>query len=182
LILCQGSSPQYGYILVEGEAGVYQLAMNGIEYLAYEYGDNELFGEVEILNGRSIVSNIRANGLCRVIRIAKDDFMRWIEADPAFQLYVCRQLAEKLYNASIISVTHIAYPLKYRVLYYLWDACQHGNKYIKKSDIISRLGSSERSINRIIKELANSIMLETGRGVVKVNSMESIIEEMKRYE
>jgi CRP-like cAMP-binding protein len=182
LILTQGAAPQYAYILVEGEAGVYQLTLNGIVFLAYVYSDEELFGEIEILNDRAVVSNVRANRLCKTIRIGRNDFTRWVQADPDFMLFVCRQLAEKLYNTSINSVTNIAYPLKYRLLYYLWNAWQQGDKYIKKGDLIAGLGSNERSVNRIIRELADSGLVESDSGMIKVSSYDGVLEELRRYE
>jgi CRP-like cAMP-binding protein len=182
MILIQGASPEYAYILVDGEAGVYQLTMNGIVFLAYVYSDDDLFGEIELLNEKPVVSNVRANRLCKTVRIGRDDFYRWLQADPAFALFICQQLADKLYASSINSVTNIAYPLKYRLLYFLWNANQQGNKYVKKEDIIAALGSNERSINRIIQELAGLLLVESDRGLVKVNSCDLILQELRKYE
>jgi CRP-like cAMP-binding protein len=182
VILNQGDPAEYVYILSEGKAGVYQMALNGIEYLAYIYHGDELFGEIEIFNHKPILSNVRANQACKTIRIAKVDFIQWMQAEPGFAFFICQQLAEKLYQTSVNSVTHIAYPLKYRVLSCLWNHFQRGNQYIQKADIIHSLGSNERSVNRILQELVNSRQVESDRGMVKINSIEDIAKQLQEYE
>jgi CRP-like cAMP-binding protein len=180
LILTQGDPPQYVYILLKGEAGVYQLTTGGLVFQPYLYRENELFGEIEVLNGKAIVSNVRANRFCQAICIPGAGFIDWLQNDPAFSLYIQRQLAEKLYNNSINAVTHIVYPLRYRLMYYLWNVYQQGTIYVKKEDIIAGLGSNERSVNRILKELLDLTLVEADRGVVKIISVERMLAEMRQ--
>ena len=182
LLLTQGDPADCVYLLLEGEAGVYHLTLNGIQVLESIYGTAELFGELEVLNARPIICHVRARTVCRVIRIEAASFIRWLQADPDFALFICRQLADKLYHASLASVTNIAYPLKYRVLYFLWTASQRGSSSIRKEDVIAGLGSNERSINRVVRELIDAGLIEADRGAIRIRSQSDIVHEMSRFE
>ncbi len=182
MILTQGDAPGYVYVLIEGEARVCHLTMNGIQYLEYVYTDGELFGEIEVLNHKEIIADVHASSSCTTLRIASADFIRWLNADPEFSLFICRQLADKLYNACLSSVANIAYPLKYRVLYFLWNATQNGNSTVRKEDIITGAGSNERSINRILKELSGTGLITSEPGLVKIGARVLLLQAMRKYE
>jgi len=180
-MLVQGDAPRYVFILTGGEASVYLLTSNGIRYLECIYADDELFGEVEVLNNQPVLCNVVARSVCRVIRVEKAAFLSWIQSDPAFALYVSRELAGKFYLACQTSVTHIAYPLRYRVLFFVWQAAQQGNSYIRKEDVIAGLGSNERSINRMIKDLQEDGLIEYDQGIIRILSKEEVIKAMSSY-
>jgi len=115
------------------------------------------------------------------VRVTKADFLAWFRQDPDFATYIGEQMAEKLYRACLTWATNVVYPLKYRVLYYLWTNAQAG-KTVLKEDIITGLGSIERSINRIIKDLVEEGLISYEEGVVRVLSTEGVVREMRRYE
>jgi transcription initiation factor IIE alpha subunit len=66
--------------------------------------------------------------------------------------------------------------------FFLWQATQNGRSYIRKEDIIIGLGTNERSINRIIKDLGEARLIEYDRGTLKILSKENILQEMGQYE
>lgn len=181
-LLTQGEAPRHVFILEDGEASVYLLTANGIQYLEYIYTGDELFGEVEVLNSQPVLCNVVARSKCRVIRVEKANFWGWIQADPAFALFITRQLADKFYRACQAAITQIAYPLRYRMLFFVWQATQQGSPYIRKDDVVSGLGSNERSVNRIIKDLVEAGLFEYDRGMLKILSKEAVIKEMSWFE
>jgi CRP-like cAMP-binding protein len=182
LIMAQGEPVEAVYILLEGETRVYHLTSKGINYLEYIYTRGELFGEIEALNGKAIISNVRASTKCKAIAISKAAFIQWMRADPDFSVFIGSQLADKLYLSSQASVTNITYPLRYRVLYYLWEAFQRQAIYISKEDLVAGLGSNERSVNRIVNELVEEQLVECDHGVIKLCPQANILSEMAKYE
>jgi len=181
-LLTQGDEPGDVFILLEGQAMVYLLTPNGVHFLEYIYKDNEIFGEIEALNEKPIVCSVVARSLCKVIQIGKRPFIDWMRADTAFAVYISRQLAEKFYQSNLSSATHIAYPLRYRMLFFLWQSTQQGNPYIRKEDVVRGLGSNERSTNRVIKQLVEAGLVEYDRGVLKIGSLEAALTEMSQHE
>ena len=182
IILSQGDPAKYVYILLAGEARVYHMTLNGINFLEYIYGEEGIFGEIEILYEKPVLADVVAQSDCRTMRMEKEGFIRWMRIDPNFALFISQQLAEKFYQASLASATHMAYPLKYCILYLLWSASSTTNPAIPKEDLINRLGSNERSINRIVKELVEAGLVENEKGLVRAISISGIMGEMRRYE
>jgi CRP-like cAMP-binding protein len=181
-ILTQGEPVEAVYVLLEGETRVYHLTPNGINYLEYIYTPGELFGEIEALNGKPGSSSVRASSTCGAIAIPKPAFLDWMRADAGFSTFIAGQLADKLYQSSQASVTNITFPLRYRVLYYLWEAHQRRVAYVAKEDLVAGLGSNDRSVNRILKELGDARIVESDRGVIKLCSPADVLREMARYE
>lgn len=182
VILEQGSSPENVFFLTSGEARVFTLTMNGSSYLEHIYSAGELFGEFEALNCRPYLSSVLASCRCETVRIANDDFLEWMKSDAEFSMFISRQLADKLYNSGLDAVVNIVYPLRYRVLYFLWNVAQNKNHPIAKEDVIAGLGSNERSVNRIIKDLVNSLLIDYDRGMISIPDLDELVKEMKRWE
>jgi CRP-like cAMP-binding protein len=181
-IMEQGEDAAQVHILVEGEAKVIHTTIHAIEYLVYIYSPTEIFGEVEAINNKPLVSSIQASGLCKTVSISNEDFLFWMKTDPEFSLFISRQLADKLYETSLTSAVNITSPLRYRVLYYLWNANQQGQRYIPKKDVIAGLGSNERSINRVLKSLINEMVIDYEGGLIRVAELQDLVLEMKKYE
>lgn len=182
IILEQGAHPDYVYILTSGEARVYSLTPNGSRYLEHIYAAGELFGEFEALNERPYLCSIQASGPCQAVRIEDADFLAWMKADSDFALFISRQMADKLYRSSLDAVVNIVYPLRYRVLYFLWNVAQNGAQEVRKEDLIAGLGSNERSVNRILRDLINGLLIDSDRGMISIPDLDELVREMKRYE
>ncbi len=182
MILSQGDPPEFVYILTAGEAKVFTLTLNGSSYLEHIYSAGELFGEFEAINLRPYLSCIQASSACTAVRMTNSAFLEWMKLDPEFSLFISRQMADKLYQSSLDAITNIVYPLRYRVLYFLWNVSQNGRKTIRKEDLIAGLGSNERSVNRIIKDLINALLIDYDRGVITIPDAGELVKEMKRFE
>ncbi|MBI9044622.1 MAG: cyclic nucleotide-binding domain-containing protein [Anaerolineaceae bacterium] len=182
LILSQGDSPNYVYILLSGKAKVYHLALNGITFLHYIYRDIELFGEVEVLNQRPIISYVEAETNCKLKRMDEELFNNWLQSDPAFNTYVQLQLANKLYEASVNSVANIVFPLKYRVLYYLYQQKMKGLVHVSKEELLIGVGGKLRSLNRILIELMDEEVIDYDKGLIRILSVTEVFDQMKIYE
>jgi CRP-like cAMP-binding protein len=183
LILEQGQEPEAVFFLLEGEVKVFHLVLNDIQLLEYIYSNEGLFGEIEVLNGQPVLADVRAATSCKVIRLEKTAFLDWLRSDAEFALSIAGQTADKLYAACLSSAANIAYPLKYRVLFFLWSRQETGITSISKSDLVTGLGSNERSINRILKELMDAGLVTVEHGLIHSSSSRSLLlSEMRKFE
>ncbi len=179
LILAQGAPAEHIFFLRAGEAKVLTLTANGTHYLQYIYAAGELFGELECLNGQPVLSTVRASARCEMLRLAAGVFMDWMRRDAALACFISQQLAEKFYRLGLNAVINTVYPLRYRVLYYLWNASQQGQRSVSKADLVAGLGSQERSINRILRDLVNALVIDYDRGLVKISDPEHLALELR---
>ncbi|QUI24477.1 Crp/Fnr family transcriptional regulator [Vallitalea pronyensis] len=182
-IMCQGDEPAYAYFLISGQVQVYHIAGNGIQYLEYMYKDNEMFGEVEIINDREVLSFVKAvTDVCHLKRISKVNFMEWMKLSKDFNDYVMYQLANKLYDAALVSVVNILYPIKYRVMNYLKKQMEQGHHYISKEQLLLAIGGKMRSLNRILMGLVQEDIIDYDHGMLKIKDMNKMLYEMENYE
>lgn len=181
-ILSQNEASHYVYILRKGRAKVYFSSPIGVIFLEYIYNDGELFGEVEVLNNKPILSSVEAISFCEVIQISKENFINWLKFDGDFSLFINKQLADKLYMICIHSETNIIYPLKYRLLFFLQNHISNNyQKGVPKDILVEGLGSNTRSINRIIKELVDEGIIIYDKGIIKIASCDKLKEELKNF-
>jgi len=61
LIMAQGEEAEAVYFLLEGEAKVYHLTLSGVHILEYIYSTGELFGEIEALDNKPVLTDVRAS-------------------------------------------------------------------------------------------------------------------------
>ena len=159
-------------ILIQNE-----ITPTGVKYLERTYCENELFGELEIFADKPILNYVEAIEPCEAIKISKESFLEWIKYDSDFSLYVHIKLSEKMYHTSINSKANVAYNLKDRVLFFLWKFLNdHNLNTVHKDILVEGVGSNIRSVNRIIKELANENIVEYNKGFIKVNDINNLVD------
>ena len=116
---------------------------------------------------------------CEVIKIPRDAFLEWIKYDSDFSLYIHVELSRKMYHTSINSKANVAYPLKARIIFFIWSFLNdHKVDTVHKDILVEGVGSNIRSINRIIKELVNENLIEYNKGFIKVKDMDKLVDEI----
>lgn len=181
-ILIQNEDANFVYIMKKGKAKVYSLTSSGIRYLERIYSEYELFGELEVFINKPILNYVEALEPCEVIKIPKDCFLEWIKYDSNFSLYINIQLSHKLYTTSINSKANIVYPLKHRLIFFLWRFLdEHNLNTINKDLLVEGIGSNIRSVNRIIKELVSDNIIDYNKGFIKVKDMNKLINIVFSY-
>lgn len=176
-ILFQNETANSVYIIKRGKVKVYSLTHTGVKYLERIYCEYEIFGELEIFIDKPILNYVEALEPCEVIKIPKESFLDWIKYDSDFSLYIHIQLSHKLYTTSVNSKANIVYPLKYRLVFFLWRFLEeHDLDTIHKDLLVEGVGSNIRSVNRIIKELSNDNIIDYNKGFIKVKDMNKLID------
>ena len=168
-ILKQNDKPSFVYIIKKGKVKIYSLAPTQVKYLERIFCEYNLFGELELFVDKPILNYVEAMEPCEVIKIPKDAFLEWIKYDSDFSLYIHVQLSTKMYHTSVNSKANVAYPLKARIIFFLWSFLdEHKLTSVHKDILVEGVGSNIRSINRIIKELVNEGLIEYNKLVNEI--------------
>lgn len=181
-ILLQNEKSNYVYILKKGRAKVYSLTTNGYKYLEHIYGEYELFGELEVFINKPTLSFVEALEPCEVLKIPKHSFLEWLKHDCDFSLYINIQLSQKMYDSCVNTKVNIVYPLKYKLLFFLFRfSSEHNLNTIHKDIVIEGIGSNIRSVNRIIKELSVDNIIEYNIGYIKIIDFNKLVKIINSY-
>ena len=176
-ILKQNDKPSFVYIIKKGKVKIYSLAPTQVKYLERIFCEYNLFGELELFVDKPILNYVEAMEPCEVIKIPKDTFLEWIKYDSDFSLYIHVQLSTKMYHTSVNSKANVAYPLKARIIFFLWSFLdEHKLTSVHKDILVEGVGSNIRSVNRIIKELVNEDLIEYNKGFIKVKNMDKLMD------
>lgn len=178
-ILIQNEKSDFVYIITSGKVKVYSLTPTGVKYLERIYCNYEIFGELEAFINKPILNFVEAIEPCQAIRIQKSEFLNWIKSDSEFSLYIHIQISEKMYYTSINSRANVTYPLKSRLIFFLWNFLdEHNLDTVHKDILVEGVGSNIRSVNRIIKELVDESLIEYNKGFIKVKDMDKLVDEI----
>ena len=178
-ILKQNDTPSFVYIIKKGKVKVYSLAPTQVKYLERIYCEYNLFGELEVFVNKPILNYVEAMEHCEAVKIPKSAFLEWIKYDSDFSLYIHVQLSTKMYHTSVNSKTNVAYPLKARIIFFIWSFLDdHKVDTVHKDILVEGVGSNIRSINRIIKELVNENLIEYNKGFIKVKDMDKLVDKI----
>lgn len=171
------------FILKNGRLKTYSLSENGNKHLIKIYENGELLGDVEIFTDSSVICYLEGMDDGEIYVIKREHFLQWMEQDFNVSLYIVRQLAQKLINTGMKMQSAVSYPLKYQVLLYIFKyISQYKNNCIPKLLIVEELGSNIRSINRILKQLAEEGMIVNLNGKIQVDDLNLILAMISDYD
>ena len=171
------------FILKSGRLKTYSLSENGNKHLIKIYENGELLGDVEIFTDSSVICYLEGMDDGEIYVIKREHFLQWMEQDFNVSLYIVRQLAQKLINTGMKMQSAVSYPLKYQVLLYIFKyISQYKTNCIPKLLIVEELGSNIRSINRILKQLAEEGMIVNLNGKIQVDDLNLILAMISDYD
>lgn len=171
------------FILKNGRLKTYSLSENGNKHLIKIYENGELLGDVEIFTDSSVICYLEGMDDGEIYVIKREHFLQWMEQDFNVSLYIVRQLAQKLINTGMKMQSAVSYPLKYQVLLYIFKyISQYKSNSIPKLLIVEELGSNIRSINRILKQLAEEGMIVNLNGKIQVDDLNLILAMISDYD
>ena len=171
------------FILKNGRLKTYSLSENGNKHLIKIYENGELLGDVEIFTDSSVICYLEGMDDGEIYVIQREHFLQWMEQDFNVSLYIVRQLAQKLINTGMKMQSAVSYPLKYQVLLYIFKyISQYKTNCIPKLLIVEELGSNIRSINRILKQLAEEGMIVNLNGKIQVDDLNLILAMISDYD
>ena len=175
VIIAQDSAPNELFFILHGKVKIFHTTLKGSEYLMAVAGPGELVGEVEILTNEYHICSVKALTGCRLGVVSKISYQNWLREDHSFSLLVNQAICFRLQKISARAAMHLIYPLEYSVLKYIKDAVRASpvqTLFVSKKELAEYLGTSPRSINRILKKLQEQEILRVSRDAIRVVSMD----------
>jgi CRP-like cAMP-binding protein len=185
-IISQGEIPHKVQIISKGLAKAYHLTSNGKHYLFDLFSRGEILGEVEILHKIPYFANVEAVEDCEIIEIPQASFIDWLKSKPDFSLFIIKEISWRLQNTSEKAVTNQCYPLAYSVMktiYNRWLSDNSSNTIVLPKALFAEyLGTSIRSLNRILHHLSEKHLIEVEKSKITLLSEDNFLCEMHNFE
>lgn len=184
-IICQQDMYyNYFYIILEGYANIFITAENGKKYSQSIYKKGDYFGELEIFEQKPYICSVEALTDLKILRINRESFLEWLDKDKNFSLYITKTLCSSFYKLSKKAGEDTLYSLKYRVCNYLVYCLDRGIKRgstieikIEKEQLSEQFVVTQRSINRILKQLKEKSIIEINNKSIIVIDVAKLKEE-----
>lgn len=177
---------EYFYLIIEGYANIYRIAENGKKYSQSVYKKGDYFGELEIFEKKPYVCSVEALTDLDILIIHRDYFLKWIEKDRDFLMYITKTLCDNFYKLSYKAGEDALYSLKYRVCNYLLYCLHEGvntekgiRVEVEKEHLSEKFVVTQRSINRILKYLKEKNIIEVSNKVLFIKDVEKLKKEEK---
>lgn len=152
------------FLLTAGTADVLYWGLDGESMRIYRYTAPDLFGEVELLTGRRQPLPIEAAEDCTVLRVAREEALRWLEMDFSFCRSLLERLCEKLYDNMYCRTEQRYLTQRQRYLLAIQRHDRAGTLHaLTKASLCQELGVPLRSLNRVIAQCWDQVCFEKGR-------------------
>ncbi len=176
----QGEIYNTFYILVEGYADIFVESDRGKKYYISTYDKGRFIGELEMFEQKPYMSRIESRGPITMLEISRDHYLKWLECDQNFSQYILRTLCKGTYSSMQKMGVNTLYSLKSRVCQFLIEnANEKGILRMPLSAELlgERMAVTPRSVNRILKDLKDKGILETGRDNVVIKDYQQLLKE-----
>ncbi|WP_119065405.1 cyclic nucleotide-binding domain-containing protein [Aggregatilinea lenta] len=84
------------YFVVAGQVRIFTRDPLGHELTLRTYGPGDVFGEFAVLDGKPRSAFAQADGALEVLRLGRDDFLRFLDAHPLAGLAMMRGMVERV--------------------------------------------------------------------------------------
>ncbi len=185
-ILFQGRPCDDFLILVNGLVDINITTENGKKYSQAIYVKGNYLGELEIFEGLNNCCNAEAITDVVLLKINREDFLRWMDMDRNISWKLTKSLSLSFYKLSIKAGSDKLYSLKYRLCDFLLHCMEESyfvdNKMkltIKNTNISGYLGVTDRSVNRVVKGLKEKGIVEVINGYIMIKNKQALLFELE---
>ena len=188
--LDQGEVHDFMYIVLEGELGIYVESEHGKKYYLTTYRKGNYIGELEMFGNYPYISSVEARTDVKLLEFVREDFVRWLQLDKNLNDYVIRTLCDSTYRLCSNMGTNSLYTLKSRVCRFLLDHAEghtearSGGRMEDQavvpvsSEMLSEyMAVTQRSVNRILKQLKDSGIIEIAKSHIMISDYRKLQEE-----
>ncbi len=184
-LIHQGVTPQKVFLLLQGAVKIYHTTSKGNDFLMAIVGPGEILGEAEILTDEPPNCSVKTLWESRVAVLSRKAYLDWLRDDEDFALSVNQVLCYRLQNISTRAATHLSYPLEYSILKLFQSLAEEKKSAvlkITKTEIADYLGTSVRSINRILKKYQEQKVITAKKDEILLPSLPTLEKLMGDFE
>jgi CRP/FNR family transcriptional regulator, putaive post-exponential-phase nitrogen-starvation regulator len=167
----------YLYFLVEGQVQCSHYQPNGNLAVFALSTSFCAIGDLEILSKERVYSNVVAIRDTWMLGIARPYVERYGANDPRFLRYLIEELRDKLYKADRLKVNDALPALKRLAIYLMAQAGDKDTVLLPdKEGLASLMGTTQRHLNRVIKQLVDGGMISAAYPQVKILNRAALAE------
>jgi CRP-like cAMP-binding protein len=185
-ILNQGEIHPFMYIVLEGELGIYVESEFGKKYYLNTYRKGNYIGELEMFGNHPYISSVEARTDVKLLEISRDDFIKWVKMDKNLNEYFIRTLCDSTYTLCSNMGTNTLYSLKSRICKFLIDQLVNNGQtekmkiFVRTETLGEYMAVTQRSVNRILKQLKDSEIIEITKTHIVIKNYEKLLEEERQ--
>ncbi|MGD6729709.1 MAG: Crp/Fnr family transcriptional regulator [Pleomorphochaeta sp.] len=178
IIFYKGDSLSYIYLLFNGEVQISNIFKDGCVFEIHRNNQISFIGEQTILAGNDIASvTVTALKDSEFILIRKSDFLKWLELDHQFTLFLLRSLAKRNYENSKELGSKGYYSKQYLLEKYLCTQFEKNDCALvvidkTRQELADCIGTSLRSLERGISELKKDGNISVVKRKITINQLQ----------
>ncbi len=176
-VFMEGDEAEAIAVLLSGSVRVYRISETGREITLYRFGHGEscILTANAILNQKTFPAIATIEADAEAVMIPADVFRDWIKRFDVWREFVFNLLSDRL-NAILSVVDEVVFQrMDKRVAAWLAaKASQNDRIRITHQEIASELGSSREVISRILDDLSQRGLVESGRGNIDILDYEAL--------
>ena len=157
-IMAAGGEVRSLMVLVSGAARICSLSPEGRLAVIAEAQPPHLLGDIEYLQNRPVLHDVRAKGTGVLISVPAGALSGDMESLNFYRL-VCRNLMRRLYNTSSAYSRALLYPARNRLAAYLLENAVEGRVYMKGRAVAGSLGITPRHLSRLLGDFRRAGIL-----------------------
>lgn len=178
VIFYKGDPLSYIYLLFNGEVQISNIFKDGCVFEIHRNNQISFIGEQTILAGNDIASvTVTALKDSEFILIRKSDFLKWLELDHKFTLFLLRSLAKRNYENSKELGSKGYYSKQYLLEKYLCTQFEKNDCALvvidkTRQELADCIGTSLRSLERGISELKKDGNISVVKRKITINQLQ----------
>lgn len=174
-ILLQGEVPEWACLLTEGEAVVRTLDPDGFSAILYRYRPGEIFGDLEVVCRRRVITTVFAAGDCRGYRIGGEALLALLRQDAGLALRLYEKTARQQLDQSLERTGAKGKTVAVRLAALLLaSADEQGVVTLPKQEMADALFTTLRSVHRALQQLEQAGLVRSDRRAVTLLSREEL--------
>ncbi len=174
-IITEGDDSHCLYFVFSGKVKVYLDDDSGKEIIVNEHKENEIFGELGLLQGSKRTASVVTTEDTRLGIMSESDFKECLKDEPEFALNLINNLVERLVNATE-TIRQLGLMDVYgRIVVTFLNLSEEadGKRIIREKltqqSIANRVGASREMVARILKDLKVGGYISTEGGQIIIH-------------
>ena len=166
----QGMAMPTMYYLCQGKVKIEQSVVSGKSLLVGFAGGGSWLGDLELFSDNHFAhSTVTSVTAVSGFRFSIDAIRQHLVREPAMTAIFARSLAEKMWTSSKNSAINLLYPLRQRYAAYLYEMSTASAELpIALETSAGLLGAGERQLQRVLREMAESGIVERSGRLLKI--------------
>lgn len=177
ILVKKDEEPKYVYILCSGKLRIYNEFENGKILETAKVKDMDFIGVIEVLSGKEkIAATVETEIECVALRLHNEDFIKWMNMDHEFAIIILRKMAGHFYDVTYSKGKLLLNSTMYTIVSYIIDNIKDQLKEAeisiiskKRQEIADELGISLRTVQRNVKKLRDSELINIKTGKIHVS-------------